>query len=146
MCKAVTKLTTQWMFVCLCIIFKAVTDMMCTQQAQKLASFSQHPSPALLSQLCTLILQPLALGCTVLQQNPTPSLDSLQPIHLLLLTCTIIFSLLCLSLEVLHHWLWNLFTSLPLPAKWSHPVGKRGVGGWWMGSHDVCPDILFHLV
>lgn len=52
-----TQLTKQWMFECVRVIFKDVPGMMCTQNANK----PDNPSPALLSQLCTLVLQPVAL-------------------------------------------------------------------------------------
>lgn len=81
--------------------------------------------PALLSQLWTLILQPAALGPTVLQQNLSPFLGNVQPVHILIPVWTSFFSLLRLSHKMLHHWLWNPLTSLPFPTKWGHSVLKR---------------------
>lgn len=129
------------LYVCV-LFFNAVTDMICTQQAQKAAIFQQHPSPAMLGQLCSLILQPLALGCTIVQQDLPPSFDGALPVHLLILTRSINPSLLCFSLKLQHHWLRNLLANFPLPAKWSHPVGKRGAG--WV-VRVACPVILPHV-
>lgn len=100
---------------------------------------SHLPSPAFLSQLCTLILQPLALGCTVLQQDLPPSFNGVQPVHLLILTSSISWNLLRLSLKLLHRWLWHLLANFPLPTKWGHPVEKKEGNGWWRRLQTVMP-------
>lgn len=71
-----------------------------------------HDLPALLCQVGALILQPLALGRTVFQQNVPPSLDSVQPVNTLRLDFIFVR-----GLEVLHHRPGDLLANFSLPAE-----------------------------
>ena len=79
---------------------------------------SASVSPALFSQYCPFILQTLAPGDTVLQQDLSSAFDCVQPVHTFGLN--VILLLLRFLLELLHCCLGNLLPNLPLPPKRSH--------------------------